>query len=132
MSSPPGPSRLITTANQGGTPMDVVVLDLEEMRFSPTAFLFEGGPRAGVGISMFIVRTPPGGAVELHTHPYPETFLLLEGHGRWTAGDQVVELQRNQMVVVPPDTAHGFRNTGDQPLLVVSVHEAGTIQQSWL
>jgi quercetin dioxygenase-like cupin family protein len=112
--------------------MEVVVLNLEEMRFSPTAFLFEGGSRAGVGISMFIVRTPPGGAVELHTHPYPETFLLLEGLGRWTAGDQVVELQPNQMLVVPPDTAHGFRNTGDQPLLVVSVHEAETIQQSWL
>ena len=92
------------------TRREVVVLSLEEMRFSPTAFLFEGGSRAGVGISMFIVRTPPGGAVELHVHPYPETFLLLEGQGRWTAGDQVVDLQPNQMLVVPPDTAHGFKD----------------------
>jgi mannose-6-phosphate isomerase-like protein (cupin superfamily) len=91
-----------------------------------------GSARAGVGISMFIVRTPPEGAVELHIHPYPETFLLLGGHGRWTAGDQIVDLPPNPMLVVPPDTAHGFRNTGDQPLLVISVHEAGTIQQSWL
>src|SRR5581483_8923518 len=59
---------------------EVVVLDLEELQLSPTASLFEGGPRAGVGVSMFVVRTPPGRAVELHTHPYPETFLLLEGH----------------------------------------------------
>jgi mannose-6-phosphate isomerase-like protein (cupin superfamily) len=81
---------------------------------------------------MFIVRTPPGSAVELHTHPYPETFVLLEGHGRWTAGDEVVELRPNQMLVVPPETAHGFRNVGEQPLLVVSVHEAGAIEQSWL
>jgi mannose-6-phosphate isomerase-like protein (cupin superfamily) len=109
----------------------VVVLDLDEMRLSPTACLFEGGPRAGVGVSMFIVRTPPGSAVELHTHPYPETFVLLEGHGRWTAGDEVVELRPNQMLVVPPETAHGFRNVGEQPLLVVSVHEAGAIEQSW-
>jgi mannose-6-phosphate isomerase-like protein (cupin superfamily) len=110
----------------------VVVLDLDEMQLNATAYLFEGAPRAGVGVSMFIVRTPPGSAVELHTHPYPETFLLLEGRGRWTAGDEIVELQPNQMLVVPPETAHGFRNVGEEPLLVVSVHEAGTIQQSWL
>jgi mannose-6-phosphate isomerase-like protein (cupin superfamily) len=81
---------------------------------------------------MFIVRTPSGSAVELHTHPYPETFLLLEGHGRWTAGEEIVELHPNQMLVVPSQTAHGFRNVGKHPLLVVSVHEAGTIEQTWL
>ena len=112
--------------------MTAAVIDLDDLRFSPTAWLFEGGPRAGAGVSMFVVRTPPGGAVELHTHPYPETFLLLEGHGRWTSGDDVVELQPNQMLVVPPATAHGFRNVGGEPLLVVSVHEAGTIEQTWL
>src|SRR5689334_15787103 len=88
------------------------VLDLAELEFSPTAALFEGQPRAGVGISMFIARTPPGAAVELHTHPYAETFLLLEGRGRWTAGADVAELEPNQMVVVPAHTPHGFRNIG--------------------
>ena len=48
--------------------------------------------RRGPPRSMFIVRTPPGIAVELHTHPYLETFLLLEGQGRWTAGEDVIEL----------------------------------------
>lgn len=108
----------------------IAILDLEAMRRSPTAWLFEGG-RAGAGISMFIVRTPPGGIVELHTHPYPETFLLLEGHGRWTAGEEVVELEPEHMLVVPPHTLHGFRNIGEQPLLVVSVHEAPAIDQSF-
>jgi mannose-6-phosphate isomerase-like protein (cupin superfamily) len=36
------------------------------------------------------------------------------------------------MLVVPPETPHGFRNTGGGPLLVVSVHEAGTLQQTFL
>ena len=108
------------------------VFDFSEIQLGPTTWLFEGGPRADAGISMFIVRTRPGVAVELHTHPYPETFLLLEGRGRWTAGDQVVELAPEQMLVVPPETPHGFRNIGDVPLLVVSVHEAGTVDQTWL
>jgi len=108
------------------------VFDLDELKFSPTASLFEGGPRAGVDISVFVVRTPPGAAVELHVHPYAETFVLLEGSGRWSAGDDVVELQANQMLVVPPDTPHGFRNTGSEPLLVVSIHAAGTLEQTFL
>jgi mannose-6-phosphate isomerase-like protein (cupin superfamily) len=108
------------------------VFDLGEMEFSPTAWLFEGQPRAGVGISVFVVRTPPGKGVDIHVHPYSETFVLLEGSGRWTAGDDVVELGPNQMLVVPPETPHGFRNTGEGSLLVVSVHESGTLEQTFL
>ena len=112
-------------------PSDVAVLDLDEMEFSPTAWLFEGGPRAGVGISIFVVRTPPGGSVDLHTHPYPETFLLLEGRGHWTVDNEVVEVQANQILAVQPHTPHGFRNVGDEPLLIVSVHEAATLEQTF-
>lgn len=108
------------------------VIDLSELRLSPTAWLFEGGPRANVGISMFVVRTQPGRFVELHVHPYAETFLLLEGRGRWTAGDEVVELEPEQMISVPADTPHGFRNIGDGPMLVVSVHESPTLVQTFL
>ncbi len=109
-----------------------VTVALDALRFSPTAALFEGGPQAGIGISMFVVETPPGTAVGLHVHPYSETFLLLEGRGRWTAGDTVTELAPRELLVVPPDTPHGFRNVGEEPLLVVSVHESGTLQQTWL
>jgi len=81
---------------------------------------------------MFIVRTPPGGSVELHTHPYSETFLMLEGEGRWTAAGDVVELRPNNILVVAPNTPHGFRNVGRTPLLVVSVHESGVFEQTFL
>ena len=107
------------------------VIPLDDLRFSPTAALFEGAPH-GAGVCMFIVRTPPGKFVELHVHPYPETFLLLEGRGRWTAGDDVVEMEAEAMLVVPAETPHGFRNIGDVPLLVASVHESGTLQQEFL
>jgi mannose-6-phosphate isomerase-like protein (cupin superfamily) len=118
-----------------GLPVDgprAVTLNLADLAVGPTAALFEGHPRAGVDISMFVTRTPPGRTVELHVHPYAETFLLLAGRGRWTRGDEVVELEPEGMLVVPPDTPHGFRNIGDVPLLVVSVHERGTLRQTWL
>jgi mannose-6-phosphate isomerase-like protein (cupin superfamily) len=109
-----------------------VTLELSDLALGPTAFLFEGFPRAGVDISIFVTRTPPGRAVELHVHPYAETFLLLAGRGRWTRGEETVELEPEGMLVVPPDTPHGFRNVGDVALLVVSVHERGTVRQTWL
>ena len=109
-----------------------VQLSLDDISFSPTAALFEGHRQAGVDISIFVVRTQPGAAVELHVHPYAETFLVLAGRGRWTRGDDVVELEADQMIVVPPATPHGFRNIGDVPLHVVSVHERGTMRQTWL
>ena len=118
-----------------GLPLDrprAADLTLSDLATSPTAFLFEGFPRAGVDVSMFVTRTPPGRAVELHVHPYAETFLLLEGRGRWTRGDEAIELEPEGMLVVPPDTPHGFRNIGDVPLLVVSLHERGTLRQTWL
>lgn len=108
-----------------------VKLGLDALRFSPTAALFEGARHAGVDISMFVVRQQPGGFVPLHVHPYPETFLVISGHGRWTAGDVVEELGPDEMIVVPPDTLHGFRNTGDATLHVVSVHQSGTLRQTF-
>jgi mannose-6-phosphate isomerase-like protein (cupin superfamily) len=36
------------------------------------------------------------------------------------------------MLVVPPETPHGFRNIGQTPLLVVSVHESGVLDQRFL
>jgi [ribosomal protein S5]-alanine N-acetyltransferase len=102
------------------------------MQFSPTAWLFEGGPRAGIGVSMFVVRTPPGGGVDLHTHPYSETFLLLEDHGLWSVANEVLDLRPNQILVAPPRTPHGFRNVGQKPLLVVSLHESPTLEQSFV
>ena len=110
----------------------MVELDLTGLAVGPTAALFEGHRRAGMDVSMFVTRTPPGRAVELHVHPYAEVFLLLQGRARWTVGERVVELEPEGMVVVPPETPHGFRNIGEVPLLVVSVHERGTMRQAWL
>ena len=63
---------------------------------------------------------------------YSETFVLLEGNGRCTAGETVVEMHPDQMLVVLPNTPHGFRNIGDVPLLTVSIHESGELDQTFL
>lgn len=102
-----------------------------DLAVSATASLFQGAD-AGTDVCVFVTRTPPGRAVDLHVHPYPETFVLLAGRGRWTVGPAAHDLMPDEIVVVRADTPHGFRNVGDEPLLVVSVHEAGRLEQTWL
>ena len=34
--------------------------------------------------------------------------------------------------VVPPETPHRFRNSGDAPLRQVSIHPSGEVQETWL
>ncbi len=108
------------------------VLGLENLLIGPTTALFEGERHGDVGVSVFVVATQPGRFVELHTHPYAETFLLLEGRARWTVGETRVELGPREMLVVPRLTPHGFRNISDVPLLLVTVHDSGTVEQTFL
>ena len=108
--------------------------DFDDLRFhgSRTAFLFEGKKRAGIDISMFVVRTPPGGSVELHTHPYSETFVMLEGEGRSTACDEVVELRPDTTLVgaglMPATASTPARRRSSSG----SVHESGHLDQTFL
>src|SRR5436190_21618556 len=90
---------------------------LADISFSPTAALWEGGKHAGTDTSIFVVRTPPGGFVELHTHPYSETFVVLAGRGRSVAGDPVAEPEPASIVVRPPGTRPRLPPSGDVPLL---------------
>ncbi len=116
-----------------GDSSEPVVVAIADLLVSPTAALFEGDKHAeGVDTSIFVTRTPPGKFVPLHVHPYAETFVLLRGKGRWTSGEHVVELEPDNILIVPANTPHGFRNIGEEPLLVVSTHERGTIEQTWL
>ena len=36
------------------------------------------------------------------------------------------------MLIVPPNTPHGFRNIGDVPPLTVSIHESDELDQTFL
>src|SRR4051794_2447496 len=55
------------------------VLALEDLRLSPTASLFEGGDQ--IPVSSFVTTYERGQSVGLHTHPYAELFVVLDGTG---------------------------------------------------
>ena len=104
------------------------VVAVEALRRSATAALFEGGDDAPV--SMFITEYPHGRGPDLHTHPYPEVFLVEQGTGTFSSGDDEVVVEAGHVVVVPAETVHGFKNRHDGTLRVVSVHPSPHVVQT--
>jgi quercetin dioxygenase-like cupin family protein len=104
------------------------VIAIDDLRRSPTAALFEGGDE--VATSIFVTEYQRGRGPDLHLHPYPEVFVVLDGTARYTAGDEEFEVTGGHVVVVPADTPHGFKGAGDGTLRVVSVHPSPMVQQT--
>ena len=90
---------------------------------------FEGYRYGDVGVSFFLVESPPGGGAVLHTHPYEEVFLTLEGEATFTVGDATIEAGAGQIVVAPAGVPHKFVNSGSGPLRQVDIHPSGRILQ---
>ena len=107
------------------------VVSLDELRFSPTAALFEGNDE--INASIFVTRyEKQGEGPGLHVHPYPEAFVVEDGTAIFTSGEEQIEVGAGHVVVVPAETPHGFKNATDALLRVVSVHPSPTAIQTWL
>ena len=104
------------------------VIPIDDLRRSPTAALFEGGEQ--IGISIFVTRYPRGRGPDLHTHPYPEAFVVEAGTAVFTAGEEELTVAAGNIVVVPAETVHGFKNPAGDELRVVSVHPSPSVQQT--
>ena len=93
---------------------------------------WQGGAR-GAGISVIASRIDGlGGGPRLHTHPYPETFVIRTGVALFTVGDRRIEAKAGEIVVAPADTPHKFENLGPGPLESLNIHENGKFVTEWL
>jgi mannose-6-phosphate isomerase-like protein (cupin superfamily) len=90
------------------------------------------GVDLGSDLSGFVIDSGEGEGPDPHTHPYSETFIVLEGRGRFRHGDGYVEAEAGDIVVVPPGTAHGFKGIGPGRLRMVGIHAAPRMETTWL
>ena len=81
----------------------------------------------GLPIRTGIQTSPPGYATRVHSHPYVETLMVLEGRGEaWLDGEtEKVVLEPGVTVVLPANKPHVFRVVGDQPLVTFGIHTFG-------
>ncbi len=105
------------------------IIDRDELPHGGTARRFEGYLYGGANVSFFLTDAPPGTGPGLHTHPYEEVFVTLEGEATFTVGDDTIEVSAGQIVVAPAGVPHKFVNSGSGQLRQVDIHPSGRIQQ---
>lgn len=87
------------------------------------SFRFEGADHGDVEASFFLIHyLDPGTGPGLHTHPYPEIFVTLEGEALMTVGNEQRVVRAGDIVVAPANTPHKFVSQGDIPLKQVDIH----------
>jgi mannose-6-phosphate isomerase-like protein (cupin superfamily) len=107
------------------------VLDIVDQARGKEAGEFQGR-LLGASVSVIVVDAPPGGGPKLHRHPYEEVFVVQEGTATFTSGDEKIEVQGGQVVVVPAGVAHKFVNSGTGQLRQVDIHASDHFVTEWL
>jgi mannose-6-phosphate isomerase-like protein (cupin superfamily) len=91
-----------------------------------------GADHGGAGICVIFADQPPGGGPAQHTHPYEEVFITVEGEATFVVNGEEIVAGPNEVVIVPPNTPHGFTNSGEQRLRQVNIHVSPTFSTNWL
>lgn len=106
----------------------IVPADLLRIGAARRTLRFEGRDH-GSAISYFLVDNDPGQGPDLHRHPYPETWIVIEGEARFKVGDEQFTASAGDTLTGPAGIWHGFKNCGTGRLRVVSIHPSDTIIQ---
>lgn len=73
-------------------------------------------------VSFFIVKFPKGIGAIKHRHPYEETFIIINGKIEAIVDGNTKIIEGGNIMIVPPNTWHEFKNCSDDPLLMISIH----------
>src|SRR4029079_4901804 len=84
---------------------------------------WEGGD-VGSPVSGFVIHAATGEGPDAHTHPYPETFIVIEGSGRFRHDNGFVEAHACGILVVPRGPAHDFKGLGPGMVRMVGIRHA--------
>jgi mannose-6-phosphate isomerase-like protein (cupin superfamily) len=104
----------------------------DDLPHSGSAHCFDGHRFGSVPLSFFWTDAAPGTGPKLHRHPYPEIFIIQEGHVSFTVGDETVEATGGEIVIVPAGTPHKFVNLGPGRARHFDLHTSERMSTEWL
>src|SRR5262245_11289984 len=96
----------------------------EPFRGGATYQTLVGDEQGSTPVRVGIQTSPPGYRTPLHSHPYMETLMVMEGSGEaWMEGsDELIVLEPGMTLVFPANVRHQFRTTGHAPLKTLGTH----------
>jgi len=112
-------------------PEGAAIVPAESLRIGTGRVRRFVGREHGAGISYFYVDHDPGQGPGLHWHPYPETWVVLEGTVEFTMGELRLVGGVGDTATVPTGVWHRFENIGDDRLLMLCIHASDVIIQTW-
>ena len=112
--------------------MNYSVLNRDKLPRDRNTYEFEGSQHSDAEVSFIWVDMPPGGTIRLHKHPYKEIFIIQEGVATFTVGAAILEAHTGQIIIVPADTPHKFKNSSDRQLKQIDIHVSRQFITVWL
>lgn len=110
----------------------LTVLTRKELLRPGTETMRFEGEELDAAISFFVVDLRPGEGPDQHLHPYAEVFIPLEGSALFMSDDLRRESGPDEVIVVGPNTPHGFKTSGSEPLRMVCIHANGRMIAEFL
>jgi len=105
-------------------------IDADQLRVGDGSTLRFEGVEHGAAVSYFLVDKAPGGGSRLHWHPYPETWIVLDGEVTFDVGDRRFTAATGDTVTGPAYVPHRFTNTGEGRLRLLGIHASAVIIQT--
>ena len=108
------------------------ILSFDQFRLRPGGSLrFEGGPYA-VDTSFFVVHASTGKGADKHRHPYPETFIMLDGEIEAIIDGEAYRAGAGTIIVIPANSWHEFKGISAEPARMVDIHPVPEMtQEDW-
>lgn len=107
------------------------VVDVDDLPESDIAREFVGEDH-GSGLTVILVDAPPGRGPNLHSHPYEELIITLEGEATVAVGASRRIVRAGSVLVVPAGAPHRFTNTGAGRLRQIDIHLSPAFATTWL
>jgi mannose-6-phosphate isomerase-like protein (cupin superfamily) len=83
--------------------------------------LLAPGQFGAENLSITWVEGEAGSEQPTHAHPDNEqVYVIVSGRGVMTVGNEAQEVGPGTAILVPPETGHSIRNTGDDRLVFIS------------
>lgn len=101
--------------------------DNEVVNYGPKSDLrvLVGDDNGGTSIRVAVQRCEPGYDVPVHSHPYVEYLIVLEGSARFRIeanGIQTVELHQGDTVELRPEVWHAFTTSPNEVTRLMGIH----------
>ena len=93
--------------------------------------LFCNETRCGAKVTTGITSLPAGSSVAQHYHNCDEQIVILSGHGDVEFGGQRRPIGTMEVAYIPEGDVHCFHNTGDEPLVMLFVYDAGEVTRTF-